>query len=207
MSFATLAIFLPTFFFVSVTPGLCMTLALTLGMSIGVKKSLHMMWGELIGVGLVGASAGLGVATIMLRFPQVFIALKIIGGLYLIWIGFQMWQSKGSLAIPDQNSVLPVSSKPLDLALKGFFTAVANPKGWAFFVSLLPPFLNASQPMAPQLITLLSIIFSIEFLCLMLYASGGQMLRHLLLNQQNVKLLNRIAGTLMVGVGIWLMLG
>ena len=61
--------------------------------------------------------------------------------------------------------------------------------------------------MAPQLITLLSIILSIEFLCLMLYASGGQMLRHLLLNQQNVKLLNRIAGTLMVGVGIWLMLG
>lgn len=207
MSFSTLAIFLPTFFFVSVTPGLCMTLALTLGMSIGVKKSLHMMWGELMGVGLVGACAGLGVATIMLRFPQVFVALKIIGGLYLIWVGFQMWNSKGSLAIPDQNSSIEVSTKPMDLAVKGFFTAVANPKGWAFFVSLLPPFLDTNQPMAPQLAILLSMILSIEFVCLMLYASGGQMLRHLLLNQQNVQLLNRIAGTLMVGVGIWLMLG
>ena len=181
-----------------------MTLALTLGMSIGVKKSLHMMWGELIGVGLVGASAGLGVATIMLRFPQVFIALKIIGGLYLIWIGFQMWQSKGSLAIPDQNSVLPVSSKQLDLALNGIITAVANPKGWAFMVSLLPPFINAERDVAPQLLALLSIIMVTEFTSMLAYASGGKSLRIFLSRGDNIRWLNRIAGSLMIGVGVWL---
>jgi hypothetical protein len=35
MNPAVLAIFIPTFFFVSITPGMCMTLALTMGMSIG----------------------------------------------------------------------------------------------------------------------------------------------------------------------------
>jgi threonine/homoserine/homoserine lactone efflux protein len=61
--------------------------------------------------------------------------------------------------------------------------------------------------MGPQLAVLLSIILTIEFCCLLLYAAGGQALRHLLLDQGNVRLLNRIAGTLMIGVGFWLMLG
>ena len=184
-----------------------MTLALTLGMSIGVKRSLPMMLGELLGVGLVGASAGLGVAAIMLRMPAVFWGLKIIGGLYLAWLGLELWRSRGSLALPADGQSLQMSTQPWDLASKGFVTAIANPKGWAFFVSLLPPFLNAQLPMAPQLALLLSIILSIEFACLLLYATGGQALRHVLLKEGNVRLLNRVAGTLMVGVGAWLMLG
>jgi len=40
MNFALLSAFIPTFFFVSITPGMCMTLALTLGMSIGYKRTL-----------------------------------------------------------------------------------------------------------------------------------------------------------------------
>lgn len=46
--FALLAVFIPTFFFVSITPGMCMTLAMTLGMSIGVRRTLWMMLGELV---------------------------------------------------------------------------------------------------------------------------------------------------------------
>ncbi len=75
-----LALFIPTFFFVSITPGMCMTLSMTLGMTIGVKRSLHMMWGELLGVGLVAVSAVIGVATIMLKYPNAFSALKYLGG-------------------------------------------------------------------------------------------------------------------------------
>ena len=46
---AVLLLFIPTFFVVSITPGMCMTLALTMGMTIGVKKTFYMMWGELFG--------------------------------------------------------------------------------------------------------------------------------------------------------------
>lgn len=207
MHASTWAIFLPTFFFVSVTPGLCMTLALSLGMSIGVKKTLHMMWGELLGVGLVGTLAGLGVAAIMLQYPQLFTFLKTVGGIYLGWLGLQLCRSRGSLSLPLHGAQLHMSVKPLDLAAKGFVTAIANPKGWAFFISLLPPFLDSHRPLGGQLALLLSIILTIEFFCLLIYASGGQMLRHVLLNQGNVRLLNRIAGVLMIGVAVWLLVG
>ncbi|WP_211254266.1 LysE family translocator [Enterovibrio calviensis] len=201
-----LAVFIPTFFFVSVTPGMCMTFAMTLGMSIGVRKSLHMMWGELIGVGLVSLASVVGVAAIMLNYPSLFSVLKYLGGAYLFYLGVQMWLSKGKMAIPDDLSV-STNTSPLSLAMQGFVTAIANPKGWAFMVSLLPPFINPQLAMPPQLAVLIGIILMTEFGCLLLYASGGRTLRHFLQKSGNVRLMNRIAGTLMMGVGVWLAIG
>ena len=201
-----LALFIPTFFFVSITPGMCMTLSMTLGMTIGVKRSLHMMWGELLGVGLVAVSAVIGVATIMLKYPSGFAALKYLGGGYLIYIGIQMWRSKGKLAISDNPSA-ENAMKPMQLASQGFVTAIANPKGWVFMISLLPPFINPSQALTPQLSVLVAIILITEFSCLLMYASGGQTLRLFLQKSNNVRLLNKIAGSLMVFVGIWLATG
>ncbi|ABK36636.1 Homoserine/homoserine lactone efflux protein [Aeromonas hydrophila] len=203
---AILALFIPTFFFVSVTPGMCMTLAMTLGMSLGVRRTLHMMWGELIGVGLVSVLSVIGVAAVMLNYPALFAAFKYVGGAYLIWLGIQMWQAKGKLAIPADLSAAQ-ETRPLALAMQGFVTAIANPKGWAFMVSLLPPFINAAKPMAPQISALVALILVIEFSCLLLYASGGRTLRHFLAKSGNVTLMNRIAGSLMFGVGVWLALG
>lgn len=201
-----LALFLPTFFFVSITPGMCMTLAMTMGMTIGVKRAMWMMTGELVGVGLVAVLAVLGVAAVMLNYPELFAALKLVGGAYLLFVGVNMWRSRGKMAI-SENLSSETSTSRHALAMQGFITAVANPKGWAFFISLLPPFINPTLPLSLQLATLIAVILSIEFLCLMLYANSGRTLRKFLEKGGNVRLMNRIAGTLMIGVGIWLATG
>ncbi|WP_234240238.1 LysE family translocator [Billgrantia desiderata] len=201
-----LSVFVPTFLFVSLTPGMCMTLSMVLGMTQGVKRTLWMMAGELVGVGLVALAAGAGVAALMLRQPELFALFKWVGGVYLGYLGVMMWRSRGRMAIPLENVELPRASRG-QLALQGFVTAVANPKGWAFFVALLPPFLDASRSLGGQLAVLIAIILLIEFLCLLLYAAGGKGLRRVLGESGNVRLLNRVAGTLMVGVGVWLALG
>ena len=206
MSWATLSVFIPTFLFVSLTPGMCMTLAMVLGMTQGVKRTLWMMIGELIGVGFVAAAAGAGVAALMLRQPELFIAFKWVGGAYLAYLGIMMWRSRGRMAIPSELDTGPAAGR-LQLATQGLVTAVANPKGWAFFMVLLPPFLDGSRPLAPQLSMLIAVILTIEFASMLVYATGGKTLRKLLGKSGNVRLLNRIAGTLMMGVGVWLALG
>ncbi|KHA62007.1 threonine transporter RhtB [Vibrio variabilis] len=204
MNTALLGMFIPTFFFVSITPGMCMTLALTLGMSVGYKRTLWMMAGELVGVGLVAVAAVLGIAAVMLNYPWLFVALKLIGGGYLFYLGVQMWRSLGKLAINvEQQDSAPQSD--WDLVVQGFVTAIANPKGWAFMISLLPPFIDQNAALTPQLIVLVSIILLFEFICMTLYATGGKGLKRLLGQSQNVRLMNRIAGTLMMGVGVWLL--
>ncbi|MDN3552960.1 LysE family translocator [Halomonas almeriensis] len=206
LDLSLISVFVPTFLLVSLTPGMCMTLAMVLGMTQGVKHTLWMMVGELTGVGLVAAAAGAGVAALMLQQPALFAVFKWLGGAYLVYLGVMMWRSRGRMAVPEELGTGSRAGRR-ELAVQGFVTAVANPKGWAFFVALLPPFLDASRPLAGQLALLVTLILSIEFLALLTYATGGQTLRHLLGNSRNVRLLNRIAGTLMVGVGLWLAAG
>ncbi|MBL4613862.1 MAG: LysE family translocator [Magnetovibrio sp.] len=201
---ALLSIFIPTFFFVSITPGLCMTLALTMGMTIGVRKTLWMMSGELIGVGTVAAAAVLGVAAAVAQYPDVFVYLKLCGGAYLAFLGVQLWLSKGRMAVRLDDDVAPAQPRRTELAVQGFVTAIANPKAWAFMISLLPPFIKMDQALIPQLSQLVAIILVLELICLLIYATGGKSLRTFLQSSGNVRMLNRIAGTLMVGVGGWL---
>jgi threonine/homoserine/homoserine lactone efflux protein len=136
---SVLFVFIPTFFFVSITPGMCMTLAMTLGMSIGIRRTMWMMIGELIGVSIVATAAVIGVASLMLNYPNVFVVFKWIGGTYLIYIGFNMWRSKGKMSVSlNQQS----NTKKSALFSQGLITAIANPKGWGFMIALLPPFIK-----------------------------------------------------------------
>lgn len=194
---SSLVLFISTFFFVSITPSLCMTL----GISVGIRRTLWMMIGEVVGVAAVAIFAVVGVASVMLKYPDIFTLVKYLGGAYLAYIGIQMWLSKGSITITkeDQSDV-----SRLTLFNQGLFTAISNPKGWAFMISLLPPFININYAVAPQLAVLVLIIMISEFVCMMIYASGGKTFRVFLSKGDNVKLMNRVAGTLMVSVGIWL---
>jgi len=205
MDTSALILFIPTFFAVSATPGLCMTLAMTLGMSIGVRRCLWMIMGELVGVALVSLSALIGVATILLARPNLFLALKYLGGAYLFYLGVQMWRSRGKMAL-SINIETQANVAPLTLVMQGFVTAIANPKGWAFMISLLPPFIDASQPLLPQATILIAVILCFEFLCLLLYATGGRSLRNLLQKRGSVIIMNRVAGSMMLAVALWLVI-
>jgi len=207
LNLSILVVFIPTFFFVSLTPGMCMTLAMSLGMSIGLKRTFYMMAGELVGVGIVAFSSVVGVATLMLKYPDIFSIFKYLGGAYLFYLGVQMWLSRGKMSVSSCNTHDSKTISNKALVIQGFVTAIANPKGWAFFISLLPPFINQSLPLVPQISVLLFIILSLEFICLVIYASGGSSLRKFLQKSDNVKLINKIAGSLMMGVGIWLAFG
>lgn len=203
INISLLAVFIPTCFLISFTPGMCMTLSLTLGMSIGVRKTFWMMWGELAGVALVSIFAVAGVATVMLRHPTLFMTLKYIGGAYLLFLGIQLFRSRGKMAL--SNDLQPRHKiSPKALAGQGFVTAVSNPKGWAFMISLLPPFIDRAYPIAPQLSILLVVLLLIEFLCLVIYAGGGRRLGTFLNHRGGTGLLNKTAGTLMIGISGWL---
>ncbi len=198
-----ITLFIPTFFLVSITPGMCMTLAMSLGISVGIRRTLWMMWGEVLGVSSVAIASVIGVSTMMLKVPNLFVVLKIIGALYLLYIGINMCLSKGKLAvsttIAQQNHV-----SRLHLFNQGFLTAIANPKGWAFMISLLPPFINPDYALPLQLTVLVIIIIISEFICMMIYAAGGKTIAKKLIEKDNVKMLNRMSGCLMILVAIWL---
>ena len=205
LDFTLLYFFIPVFFIISITPGLCMTLSLTMGMAIGIRNTMKMMVGELTGVLLISLTAVVGGGTIIANYPNTFEVFKYLGGGYLFYVGIQMWRSLGKMSLNTDGSH-SFSLNGFQLASQGFITAIANPKGWAFFLAMVPSFMNYDKPLMPQMSAMVLIILIIEFISLMIYATGGKALNKLLTKSGNVQLINRVAGTLMMFVGIWLAL-
>lgn len=179
-----------------------MTLAMSLGITIGVRKTFWMMYGELLGVATVAIASVLGISALMSQLPALFQAFKIIGALYLLYVGINMWREKAKLTLSTEKNTQAI--KRLSLFQQGFFTAIANPKGWAFMVSLLPPFINPDLQLAPQLSMLVAVILLSEFICMTIYATGGKTIGKALTQRNNVQLLNKVSGSLMIMVAIWL---
>ena len=180
-----------------------MALALTLGVTLGIRRTLWMMLGELAGVATVAIATATGVASLMLLYPLAFQLLKLAGGAYLLYLGIQLWFSKGKMSISiDPSTNNAISNK--NLITQGYITAIANPKGWAFLIALLPPFINQEYALIPQLSILIAIMLALEFICMLAYALGGKALRSLLLHNNNILWLNRIAGILIIVISLWL---
>jgi homoserine/homoserine lactone efflux protein len=190
--------FCGTFFLVAFSPGLCMTLSMSLGIRIGVRRTLWMMLGELAGIGLVSVCAMAGIAALLVGAPHVFGAFKVAGAAYLLWTAWGAWNSPaGDLAkAPDISRGA--------LITQGFVTAVSNPKAWAFQAALLPPFIDTAAPLGPQMAVLLTLIILIEFACLLMYAQGGRCLSNLLVRRGQGRVLNRVSAVLMAAVAVWL---
>jgi threonine/homoserine/homoserine lactone efflux protein len=84
-------VFIPTIAAISLTPGMCMTLAFTLGLSQGYRRTLWMMWGELAGVATVVSTCVMLLAWIQSLSEVYFALLALVGGSYLLWIAYRLW--------------------------------------------------------------------------------------------------------------------
>lgn len=191
-------LFVVTIAAVSLTPGMCMTLAFSLGLSQGYRKTLWMMAGEMTGVIVVVSSTVYLLGWLLRLDPMWFNALALAGAVYLLWIARQLWLADPALA--EQRTADALT--PVSLAVLGFTTAIMNPKGWAFMVALLPGFMDGEKALFPQLALFLSVMLTTEFISLSLYAGGGRWLRQFLGEGARLGVLNKVAASLMVGVSI-----
>lgn len=198
MSREFLLLFIPTIAAVSLTPGMCMTLAFSIGLTQGYRRTLFMMVGELLGVALVVSTTVLLLSWLLALDPVYFNMLAFIGASYLLWVAWRLWHAHAHFAARGGGD----SVSGLSLFILGFTTAVMNPKGWGFMIALLPGFIDPERSVGVQLVNFLLIMLTIEFLAMSLYASGGRGLRRLLRENHNLAVLNKVAALLMVGVSI-----
>ena len=187
-------VFIPTIAAISVTPGMCMTLAFTRGLSQGYRRTLWMMWGELAGVATVVSTCALLLAWIQSLSEVYFAALALVGGSYLLWIAYRLWTQPARFTDGDDQPHLSAGA----LLSLGYVTAVMNPKGWGFMIALLPGFMSLEYSTPQQLAAFLAVMLPSEFLSMTLYASGGSGLRRFLSTERHLANLNKVAAGLMV---------
>lgn len=187
-------VFIPTIAAISLTPGMCMTLAFTLGLSQGYRQTLWMMRGELAGVATVVSTCVLLLAWIQSLSDLYFTMLALAGGGYLLWIAYRLWTQAAKFDRREAQSRLT----PRALLTLGYVTAVINPQGWGFMIALLPGFMSVDYSTPQQLATFLGVMLPSELLSMTLYATSGSGLRRFLRTDQHLANLNKVAAALMV---------
>ena len=203
MSPDLILLFIPTIASVSFTPGLCMTLAFTLGLSIGYKRTLWMMLGELSGVASVFTATFWSLGWLLSRDPIYFQIISFVGGVYLLYLAFQLFrETPETIESRDLKK-----THPMALVILGYVTAVSNPKGWAFLMALLPGFVSSDTELVPQFIIMMGIMLMTEFVSMTAYATGGQWLASRLSNSRGILNANRVAASMLTLAALWVLTG
>ena len=118
----------------------------------GFRAGMAAIGGIQVGGLFYMALCGFGFLAVLNAVPGLFMAVKIAGALYLIWIGIGMIRSR--MGSPDQPVAPPKTVKRA--LLDSFIVEILNPKVALFFIALLPQFVDpsASLPVWAQFLIL-----------------------------------------------------
>lgn len=114
-----------------------------------------------IGAGCVVhiVAAALGLSAVLAASATAFTLLKIIGAVYLVYVGISLIRSSRS----SPTAAPTVAFAPTTLRtvfVQGFLTNVLNPKVALFFLAFLPQFINADAPSKPLAFLFLGAVFN-----------------------------------------------
>ncbi|MDP2562447.1 LysE family translocator [Psychrobium sp. 1_MG-2023] len=201
MNLDTLAIYCFVSFFYIISPGPAIFLAIYNGAVNGAKCVMVSAVGNILGLMCLSALSVTGLSAILLASSTLFMAVKVIGACYLIYLGVK--QIRGSRQDKNQQHALVNQPRALSSYFKeGLLVAITNPKPIIFFAALFPQFLDTTQPLPLQFIVMTFIFMAFSFLSLSTYGYLAQRAKGFLAKPNNVKWFQRITGGLFVGMGV-----
>ena len=130
----------------AITPGPDMALQLSRTVNYGRAHGLVTMAGAMSGIAVHTTLVALGISVLIVAAPALFLGLKIVGALYLLWLAYQAVVHGGGLKIAARAKRLPTLR---DSYATGVGINLLNPKVVLFFVTFLPQFVHAGDPGAP----------------------------------------------------------
>jgi threonine/homoserine/homoserine lactone efflux protein len=184
------------------SPGPAILLALRNGVSFGIRSVIWSSLGNVSGIFCLSAAAMLGLGVLLKSSAFLFGAVKLLGALYLFYVGVRHLLGRASVVNQNDNPPgIEAMPNPLRLYREAFLLATTNPKPILFFTALFPQFINAQAPLLPQFLVLTGIFMALSFITLIGYASIGARARTLLLRPRFAKWINRVVGAVFVSFG------
>ncbi|WP_316963328.1 LysE family translocator [Mammaliicoccus sciuri] len=192
--------FLITVLIICITPGIDMMFILNRSISQGRDAGIYSALGVSVGAVVHTVLSGLGLSVILQTSVVLFTIIKIVGAVYLIYLGIQMFISKQS-SISIKKTVYQSRRK---LFVQGVITNVTNPKVALFFISFIPQFISVDNQYGPIPFLILGSIFVVmgaitSFIIAIFSSSLTTKLRDNIVAE---KVINKISGAVFVILGI-----
>lgn len=196
--------FLPVAAILIIVPGPDTALVTKNALLHGRRAALGTALGVNVGLVVWTIAAALGLAAVVRASDVAFTALKLIGALYLIWLGIQ------ALRAARRHSATAVTGSAARSRRLGGFGAfrqglasdLSNPKIAVLFTSLLPQFVAARSPTLMPFLLLGSIFVALTLIWLVAYALVAVKASETLRRPPIAKALERFTGIVLIGFGV-----
>ena len=212
ISLDNLLLFVPMAAILVMLPGPDFALIAKISLMNGRPQGQAAAVGVALGICVHTTAAMLGISAIIAQSVLWFSVLKYVGAGYLVWLGIQALRAGQSVSQAVVKTALrcdaACSAQRLDMRQwlhffgQGFLTNALNPKAVLIFLTFLPQFMDPHAPLAPQFLTLGSIMSG---LCLFWFVPLAYMLgriRHIFENSRFQKWMHRCTGLVFIAVGL-----
>ncbi|MFN3318256.1 MAG: LysE family translocator [Allorhizobium sp.] len=183
-------------FATSITPGPNNMMLFASGVNFGFRRTIPHMLG--IGAGFLSLllGVGLGLGALLSAYPPAFIALKVAGGLYLLWIAWKIGSSR-SMGEGDAKA------RPMTFLGAAAFQWV-NPKAWVMAITAMAVYPNPEQ--YALTVAIVALVFAaVNVPSVSTWAGFGSALREWLSVPVRLKWFNITMAVLLV-LSLWPML-
>lgn len=182
-------------------PGPAMLYAVAQTMARGKRGG----WLAALGIHLGGyvhvVAASLGLAVLLTLVPALYLAVKLAGAVYLVWLGVKLFLSKQGATVITPGSE---GKMPRRIFWESIVVEMLNPKTALFYVAFLPQFTDPSAafPVWLQLFilgTVVNFVFSsADVLCVLLTGRLAVFLRA----SRAALMVRRIGGGILIALGV-----
>ena len=187
-------------FLVVIVPGPTVSLIIANSLKFGMRAGILNVVGTQFGLIILILLLALGFKVISPFLEDVIKVVRIIGAIYLMTLGYLSFTSKKL-----SNNVQQIKKFDKKYILQGLIVILSNPKAFLFLGAFIPQFININQPIENQII-LFGILFMIVGAIFDgMYAVIFGKFREIIINKY-VNLLNKLGGSLLFFVGLWLLI-
>jgi threonine/homoserine/homoserine lactone efflux protein len=206
LSAQTFTTFVIAAFIMVVIPGPTVLFTIGRAMALGRLGGFLSILGTALGSILLVVGVALGVGTVVAQSIVLFTVVKVLGAGYLIFLGIQAVRHRRDAAATASGTVPKRSGARL--LGEGFVVGVTNPKSIAFFLAILPQFVDLDAGAMPmQLFVLGTIVVAIGVACDALWVLLASSARAWFgRSPRRIEALSATGGGLMIALGAFLLI-
>jgi homoserine/homoserine lactone efflux protein len=182
------------------SPGPAILLCINNGIQHGIRLSAFGVMGNVLALQILIVLSAIGIGSILATSLEIFNLVKILGAIYLCYLGIKIWFSP--INTFAQKDAIQNRKRPFYIFQHAFLVTATNPKAFIYVSALLPQFLDIDQPLLVQLLSLNVGIGVLQFIIFMSYVILSSRARIWLNNEMTRKLFNRVTAVTFVGFGI-----
>jgi homoserine/homoserine lactone efflux protein len=171
MALETFLLYLTTWTLVALSPGPAVMFVMSQGARYGTRGAVAATSGICAGHLVCFTAVAFGLAALLASAGGVLQGVRIVGALYLMYLGARMIFAKRrrAPAVTGDGSAAAAPARR-GIVLQGLLVQLTNPKNLLFVLALLPQFIGAGHPLLLQLTIMLTVTVVIDAVVLLVYA-------------------------------------